>query len=360
MDSSEVWDGNIEGQIYASGSLLEEAWLAQANHIFHRLGITSNHNDYVLHPPGYLFLCALEDLQADSPSRFRLSECPAYWSLDPTGDERLSVEEAERLGFPNPEFKMEVRGWSWDERVYNGSRQFYQAKGFDPESQDIARELGLPLFEISTEVDGPFAHIEETDVCDHRSGIQNIPDSEVLQPVAHGESGLHFPPDQRVASSSTPAPQMFSFGAHVQGSAIDESFDPCFFESSTPSARSSHNFSFNFEFPFHDQPYYLPPLESSSRSQFTPFAVAGSSINLLGPSGMQFTTPPPSLWTSFPHLPPIPAPPPPPCLPTDPVAAHLESGSGKRKSRDDDPAEDINIHAWRPRKMATRADLWGV
>ncbi|KAJ7646130.1 hypothetical protein B0H17DRAFT_1215819 [Mycena rosella] len=308
-------------------------------------------------PPGYLFLCPLEDLQADSPSRFRLPECPAYWSLDQSGAERLSIEEAEKLGFPSLELEVEVTGCSWDNSVYTGIRQFHRAKGFDSDSQDVARKLGLPLFEISTEVGGPFAHIEETDLDDYQPETQETQASELPQEPVHGESGM---PDQPlVTSASAAAHPMVSFGTYAQVSAIDHSFDPHLFRSAAPTARSSHNF--NFEFPFHDQPYALPPLESSTPIQFTPLAIAGSSINYSGPSHTQFRTPPLSLWTSFPRHPPIPAPSSPSRLP-NPIAAHLyhlaTSRSGKRESRDDDPGDDIAIDARRPRKMPKRADLW--
>ncbi|KAJ7626219.1 hypothetical protein B0H17DRAFT_1218690 [Mycena rosella] len=38
----------------------------------------------------------------------------------------------------------------------------------------------------------------------------------------------------------------------------------------------------------------------------------------------------------------------------------IRSGSAKHKSRDNDPADDIDIHPRRPRKMPKRSDLWGV
>ncbi|KAJ7231520.1 hypothetical protein C8J57DRAFT_1580734, partial [Mycena rebaudengoi] len=99
-------------------------------------------------PHGYLFLCPLQDLQGNSPSEFRYPACPAYWSLDPSGARRLGSEEAERLGFPSFTLRMTVRTTSWDDIVYAGIREFHQAKGFDPYSQDVARELGYPLFKI--------------------------------------------------------------------------------------------------------------------------------------------------------------------------------------------------------------------
>jgi hypothetical protein len=53
---------------------------------------------------------------------------------------------------------MEVWGKSWDASVYTGLRQFHQAKGFDPDSQDVARHLGQPLYQLLSETDGSFAH----------------------------------------------------------------------------------------------------------------------------------------------------------------------------------------------------------
>ncbi|KAJ7461451.1 hypothetical protein FB451DRAFT_1404685 [Mycena latifolia] len=178
VNSSDLVDGvPFRDIVYNDWEL--NGWLAQANHIFNRLGITSNHKDYVLVddiryylrlydtgdsiPSGYLFLCPLADLQPDNSSYFRHPKCAAYWSLEPSGVERLGMEEAEQTGFPAFDFTMNVRACSWDESVYAGVRQFHQGKGFDPDSQDVARELGLPLYQVSTDLDGPFAHLEEVE-----------------------------------------------------------------------------------------------------------------------------------------------------------------------------------------------------
>ncbi|KAJ7719578.1 hypothetical protein B0H16DRAFT_1700198 [Mycena metata] len=155
---------------------LHTAWLAQANHIFSRLQITSNLEDYVLvdevefriaigntrqdAPPGYLFLCPTTDLQTGLLS-FRWPDYPAYWSLDPSGADRLSSEEATQLGFPSFQLTSKFEGLSWDTSVYAGLRQFHQAKGFDPDSQDVARDTGYPLYRLSREVNSLFAHMEE-------------------------------------------------------------------------------------------------------------------------------------------------------------------------------------------------------
>ncbi|KAF7364441.1 hypothetical protein MSAN_01105200 [Mycena sanguinolenta] len=83
------------------------------------------------------------------PTSFRWPDRPAYWSLNPSGSNPLSHEEASSLGFPTITRKTWVRTTFWDETVYTGLRKFDECKGFDPESQDLAKELGFPLFEVS-------------------------------------------------------------------------------------------------------------------------------------------------------------------------------------------------------------------
>ncbi|KAJ7732702.1 hypothetical protein B0H16DRAFT_1732688 [Mycena metata] len=155
----------------------KKRWLSQANHIFSRLQVKSNLADYVLlsevhfcldvgttedPPTGFLFLCPEEDFQA-GPSSSRWPNCPTYWSFDASGVERLSEEEAARLGFPHIQLRTEAYGHSWDASVYAGLRQFHQAKGFEPESQDLAQHLGHELYQLSDEMEVPFAHVNEED-----------------------------------------------------------------------------------------------------------------------------------------------------------------------------------------------------
>ncbi|KAJ7022353.1 hypothetical protein C8F04DRAFT_1138261, partial [Mycena alexandri] len=149
------------------------AWFAQANHIFSRLQATTNLNDYVLvrridftvsignatQTSGYLFLCPPKDFRAH-PIALGWPDCPGYWSLDPSGANRLSTEEATRRGFPAIQLTTKVFGHYWDTSVYAGLRQFHRAKGFDPDSQDVALHLGLPLFQLSEDA-SPFAYMDE-------------------------------------------------------------------------------------------------------------------------------------------------------------------------------------------------------
>jgi hypothetical protein len=112
-------------------------------------------------PSGYLFLCPESEFHA-GVSSFRWPDCPAFWSLDPAGVEHLSPEEATRFRFPTIEPTIEAWGRSWDPTVYAGLRQFHRGKGFDPDSQDIARHLGGPLFRLSRDMEPLSAHGEST------------------------------------------------------------------------------------------------------------------------------------------------------------------------------------------------------
>ncbi|KAJ7745106.1 hypothetical protein B0H16DRAFT_1558859 [Mycena metata] len=150
-------------KIYYSGSQFA-VWLAQANHIFTHLKVRTGHENYVfVHgveyrleisrlvdiPPGYLFLCPLKDLQTNASTRLYLPQCPAYWSLDPSGAQRLTPEEAHNLGFPTAAVIMEAQGMYLERSVYGGLGQLYRGKGYDPDTQDLARELEYPLYHLS-------------------------------------------------------------------------------------------------------------------------------------------------------------------------------------------------------------------
>ncbi|KAJ7627455.1 hypothetical protein FB45DRAFT_706201, partial [Roridomyces roridus] len=98
-------------------------------------------------PTGFLFLCPPEDFRC-GPSSFAWPERPWFWSLDPTGLNRLSPEEAASLGFPEIQTQTEIEALSWDTCVYQALRRFHAAQGFDPDSQELAIHLGHPLFRV--------------------------------------------------------------------------------------------------------------------------------------------------------------------------------------------------------------------
>ncbi|KAJ7803847.1 hypothetical protein B0H14DRAFT_2612994 [Mycena olivaceomarginata] len=137
---------------------------------------------------GISIFVLLAELQADIPTTFQIPDCPAYWSLvmdivifnsttyftysTSNGfDERLALVEAQnnirltaltdvshsRLrspearshGFPDINFQMQAIGRTWDGSVYSGLREFHEAKGYDPYSDEVARTLGVPLYQLS-------------------------------------------------------------------------------------------------------------------------------------------------------------------------------------------------------------------
>ncbi|KAJ7725779.1 hypothetical protein B0H16DRAFT_1593732, partial [Mycena metata] len=100
-------------------------------------------------PAGYLFLCPLQDLQSNVPGQSVVTGRAVYWSLNLSGFERLSTDEARNLGR------------SWNGNVYVGLHQFHRGKGFDPDSQELAQHLGYPLYQLSEQLEVTFAHVEE-------------------------------------------------------------------------------------------------------------------------------------------------------------------------------------------------------
>ncbi|KAJ6526102.1 hypothetical protein B0H19DRAFT_1275952 [Mycena capillaripes] len=58
------------------------------------------------------------------------------------------------------EFRTEIWTKFWDSSVYAGLRQFHRGKGFEPDSQDVAQNLGYPLYELSDQINPSFAHVD--------------------------------------------------------------------------------------------------------------------------------------------------------------------------------------------------------
>ncbi|KAK7006309.1 hypothetical protein R3P38DRAFT_3037816 [Favolaschia claudopus] len=193
--------------------LRSDDWLSQANHIFRRSSISSNRGDYWLldsikfrchlhpvknatshRPEGFLILCPPEDFratlsglpEAKQPpegyraalaSSFKWPETPAYWSLDYWGSSRLSTEEAAQLGFPSIHFSTELQLLSWDDSVYAGIREFHCAKGCGPESQEIAKGLDRPLYELASEREWvTVLMVKDIEDRERNSGLEDVDD----------------------------------------------------------------------------------------------------------------------------------------------------------------------------------------
>ncbi|KAJ6464491.1 hypothetical protein C8R45DRAFT_1024191 [Mycena sanguinolenta] len=156
----------LDLSLLATSYEIRMAWLAQANCIFAELEeeahvenyVCVNHIEFRLRiaekhhiPEGYLFVCPPQDFRTGIKPQGHLYQwpaCPAYWSLDPSGADRLGTEDARILGFPTIHIETIIFGESWDRRVYQGLRRFHEGKGLDPESQEVARRQGYPLYEV--------------------------------------------------------------------------------------------------------------------------------------------------------------------------------------------------------------------
>ncbi|KAJ7111779.1 hypothetical protein C8R44DRAFT_882834 [Mycena epipterygia] len=175
----------------------KKIWISQANHIFSRLQITSSYENY--------------GSQTGS-TPFRWEDCPAYWSFDPSGGDRLGMEDSTQLGFPSIWWTMEIYGVHWDANVYAGLRQFHQTKGFDPESQDVAQHFGYPLYQLSNEAEALLAHVE-----DDPSGAEDNDGSEQECPV--NDENV---PESTAVECNQPDAQDFS--------PADETFEHCCYD----------------------------------------------------------------------------------------------------------------------------------
>ncbi|KAJ7079672.1 hypothetical protein C8R44DRAFT_689041 [Mycena epipterygia] len=177
-------NGGFERALWLDTGSPWSCWLSQANYIFNQILTPPKCEDCCLitgityHltlssppetlPEGYLFFCPLEDLREENGRWLPNPECLAYWSFDDSGSEMLSPEEASRLGFPSLDFKMKVCMRSCNQTVYAVLSQFHAGKGFDPNSQDLARHLGHPLYELSSALTNGSARTSESDSSEHR------------------------------------------------------------------------------------------------------------------------------------------------------------------------------------------------
>ncbi|KAJ7207252.1 hypothetical protein GGX14DRAFT_636815 [Mycena pura] len=70
----------------------------------------------------------------------------------------LAEREAKALGFPSLKLDMLISGRRWDGSTYSALREFYEGKGFNAYSLDVARHLGLPHFRIWDGLEALFEH----------------------------------------------------------------------------------------------------------------------------------------------------------------------------------------------------------
>ncbi|KAJ7850143.1 hypothetical protein B0H14DRAFT_3137705 [Mycena olivaceomarginata] len=156
-----------------------EGWLAEANHIFNSLDIRTNHQDYFL-VYGIDFrlqmLGPIENLPLAisffvlGPILKRMNQDVLRF-LDPPGTgqwirqvwhalaRRRRGTVGSRISVPSKQ-SGHIPG---TRKSTLGFRQFHEAKEFDLNSQDVAIELGYPLFQVSCTHDDLLAYLREID-----------------------------------------------------------------------------------------------------------------------------------------------------------------------------------------------------
>ncbi|KAF7374238.1 hypothetical protein MSAN_00306700 [Mycena sanguinolenta] len=318
--------------VHGFSTLDYKFWLSQANHIFTTLQISSNFHDYVvvyeIHfqlsvsttegdiPPGFLFLCPSRHFQTRESS-FKWPDCPAYWSLDPSGAERLTSEDAISLGFPSFQLFTEIKGYSWDASVYAGIHQFHQAKGFDPGSQDVARHLGHKLYQVSdlfAHMDNEYSkHGDDTnqwfmnEEFDDEPGTTPMPVNHDSVPASTNQDMEQVPVPrtfEEITSVSTDLPQM-DWDTSAAGSSDGCGYDiqPNLYSSTPDFSPSDLNFNTQYnsgnDLSWHD----------SSSLVFNDAALSASSLNyqppMLPDAVHYFSAPPLPTSLSAPSLFPI-------------------------------------------------------
>ncbi|KAJ7694266.1 hypothetical protein B0H14DRAFT_3044194 [Mycena olivaceomarginata] len=136
-------------------SALNMSWLSQGE--FCRLGSTNPYSTGVVDKLWCALIGTLQEAHLFVRSvsvkhhgpRIGLDSAESdhfYWSLDPTGNTRMTPDECDSLGLPR------LKARFWHEYHCDAIREFFEAKGFDPESRDVTRLLGLPLAETEPNI----------------------------------------------------------------------------------------------------------------------------------------------------------------------------------------------------------------
>ncbi|KAK7039968.1 hypothetical protein R3P38DRAFT_3181791 [Favolaschia claudopus] len=144
------------------------AWFAQANSIFGRLGLECSSCSYIDRiqirykvigwAPGslgkiYLFLPPYRTFFSADLTRVCFPKAEPYWSFNPSGTDHLSNNQTSAPAIPQTCLEILVDQISIDEAVLEDIHKFNTRKGFDADSQEVAKHLELPLYCLGAEGD---------------------------------------------------------------------------------------------------------------------------------------------------------------------------------------------------------------
>ncbi|KAJ7859041.1 hypothetical protein B0H14DRAFT_638648 [Mycena olivaceomarginata] len=253
------WEGILE-----CSRDIQKWWLTQANHFSSEKSASS----YLL-ATGIQFRVSLWDspdeislrgtFMADAPMQeiylFLFDPCvhiqngrtsvkiPAtshayYWSFQHDGSNRLSDEMLEEIVPPQVLFEARIVGHTWSDVDYELIREFSLAKGFNPNSNDVAIELGYPLaalhdepIQISLQADSHEPHLDDfprpSGVCYYCEKVEQLAYQiwrhqsscdcdENIQQRSCKNPGIDQVPEHSDAPEDMLVPQTFKFFINIQ------------------------------------------------------------------------------------------------------------------------------------------------
>ncbi|KAK7007497.1 hypothetical protein R3P38DRAFT_2792265 [Favolaschia claudopus] len=152
-----------------SAERADQAWLSQAGYVLSQLGLDFDVCSVVrrikvkaiIHPSkpsideAELFLPPLSAFLALGCTHLQyptLQTEQPFW-FDPISKQPLSGKTAQELGLPEIEIAIRVKSQYLDQSTLKSLREFHRAKGFAPDTQDIAKQLKNPLYYFGNEGD---------------------------------------------------------------------------------------------------------------------------------------------------------------------------------------------------------------
>jgi hypothetical protein len=100
-----------------------------------------------------------------------------YWSQDPSGQSIIFLEEQKILGLPEITLDLQVESGSWFEEAYDCIRKYQEIKGFNPNTADFARSMGLPILEVVTD-ENQFEFVDASKPSTTKQSSVSRPDSQ--------------------------------------------------------------------------------------------------------------------------------------------------------------------------------------
>lgn len=108
--------------------------------------------DSLIPPQFFFFICPADfELNCGLPVVQVPGTGQAYWSSDPLGSGKFSTDIAVLFDLPELEFRSEACHHSFGSHYWDILRKVHQNRGFDPDTQDVARHLNYPLFKFYPE-----------------------------------------------------------------------------------------------------------------------------------------------------------------------------------------------------------------